>query len=172
MRKIEINTGDKFGRLEIIKEVDRYLKPSGQPVRQFLCKCECGVEKIIKFDYLRCGSTKSCGCYNIELIKERSIKHGKTGTTEYRSWMHMKERCYNPNTHQFKYWGGRGIKVCDRWLESFQNFIDDMGHKPSKTHSLDRIDFNGNYEPSNCRWATPNQQSQNRRGVKINKPTE
>jgi hypothetical protein len=78
----------------------------------------------------------------------------------------MKERCYNPNTTQYKYWGGRGIKVCDRWKHSFQNFLEDMGYKPSNEYSLDRINVDGDYEPQNVRWATPLVQSRNRRCLK------
>ena len=166
MKMKQIKPNDKFGRLIVIEEVERYRKPSGQTQRQFRCRCECGNETITKLHYLTKGETKSCGCLNLELVKTRPITHNLSRTKEYKAWLHMKERCYNPNTTQFKYWGGRGIKVCDRWKHSFQNFLEDMGYKPSNEYSLDRINVDGDYEPSNVRWATPLVQSRNRRCLK------
>lgn len=90
------------------------------------------------------------------------MKHGKRHTTEYNSWCGMRYRCYNKNNPKYKLYGERGISVCDRWVNSFLNFYEDMGDKPSKIHSLDRINVNGNYEPSNCRWALPKVQSRNK----------
>jgi hypothetical protein len=161
--KQQIKPNTIFGRLIVVEEVQPYRKPSGQTQRQFKCRCECGNEITTKLFYLNKGQTKSCGCLNLELIKQRPVKHNKSKTKEYKAWLHMKGRCYNPKTIQFKYWGGRGIKVCDRWKNSFENFLEDMGFKPSLSHSLDRINVDGNYEPSNCRWATPEVQSRNRR---------
>jgi len=96
-------------------------------------------------------------------LGELSTKHGKTGTKEYRSWMAMKRRCYYPKNIGYKYYGGRGIRVCIRWRLSFRAFLRDMGKRPSLMHTLDRIKNNENYKPSNCRWATKKQQAQNRR---------
>lgn len=95
-----------------------------------------------------------------------NFKHGFHKTSEYRSWQHMKARCYNPNNHNYNYYGGRGIGICENWKDSFIYFITDMGLKPSKDYSLDRIDPNGNYEPSNCKWSTKREQSINRRSTK------
>jgi hypothetical protein len=126
-----------------------------------LCKCECGTIKEVIAKNLKSGVSKSCGCLNIKRLKERAT-HGKRHTRVWRIWQAMKNRCYNPNVRQYKNYGGRGIKVCDRWRNSFTAFLEDMGPKPSKKHSLDRINNIGDYEPGNCRWATVKQQNNNR----------
>jgi hypothetical protein len=123
------------------------------------CKCYCGKEFITRLARVQSGQTKSCGC--IRIIHGDS-KRGKE-TVEYNTWLNMKKRCYAKSHESYKYYGGRGIKVCKRWLESYQDFILDMGYKPSKKHSIDRINNDGNYTPSNCRWATQLQQVHNRR---------
>jgi hypothetical protein len=102
---------------------------------------------------------------NIESLVSRSVTHGQTVggyTPEYRAWLKMRERCLNPNTEMFPAYGGRGIKICERW-KSFENFYLDMGRKPSRNYSLDRVDVDGDYEPGNCRWATANDQARNKR---------
>ena len=161
-RKIEIKTGDKYDRLTIVKEVENI---NMKNVRFFLCSCECGNQKVIALNSLRRGDTKSCGCYRKQIVTERSVTHGLWGQPLYNTWVNMKQRCYNPNFRDYKNWGGRGIKVCDRWINSFSNFINDMGERPDGK-SLDRINNDGDYEPSNCRWATSKEQIKNQRNTK------
>ncbi len=151
--------GDQFGKLTIIA-VAESLDKSG---RAWLCRCECGNVKPIRQSHLRAKISSSCGCVN-RINRLKSItKHGHSYSITYSSWAKLKQRCGNPNHTYFQDYGGRGIKVCERWLHSFENFLEDMGERPSKNYSIDRIDFNGNYEPDNCRWATATTQSQNTR---------
>jgi hypothetical protein len=168
--KIDIKVGEKFGRLTVIKESEPKIFNSGRKERKLLCQCECGNVKDIILNSLRTGVTKSCGCFFSEKIKTINIKHGHSYTKKsaYGSWSDMRQRCLNPNNQDYKYYGGRGIKVCDRWLESFNNFLEDMGERPEGL-SIDRIDVNGNYEPSNCKWATRKEQTGNRRISQKNK---
>lgn len=128
------------------------------------CICQCGNEVIVKGAMLKYGHTKSCGCLRWDNHKQVMVKHGQCESAEYNAWCKMKERCYNKNIKMYKHYGGRGIVVCDRWLNSFENFLSDMGLRPSPQHSLDRFpNINGIYEPENCRWATKTEQSRNTR---------
>lgn len=163
MLKLEDLTGNIFARLTVLK-----FNYSDKRRKKFwLCRCECGNEVVVRGDGLKCGSTKSCGCLQREKavkIGENSKIHGRVGTKEYYCWYHMKSRCYNKNDKSYFRYGGRGIKVCKRWVNSFINFFEDMGESPTQKHSLDRFpNNNGNYEKNNCRWATKKQQSLNRR---------
>lgn len=157
-----IHIGKKYGRLTVLSE-------SKTKYGTFVCQCDCGNTTEVFSSNLSRNHTTSCGCYRIEVSKAVNTTHGMRHTDEYTAWYSMKQRCYDINCEAYKDYGGRGIRVCARWFESFENFYADMGDKPSKRHSLDRFpDTNGDYEKSNCRWGTKRQQAQNRRyNVKV-----
>lgn len=128
------------------------------------CICDCGNIKIIRMDCILDGNSQSCGCLWKKNCTNRKhgASHGKTFMPEYKVWTGMKMRCQNPKAHGYKYWGGRGIKLCERW-QVFENFIEDMGPRPSKNYSIDRINNDGHYEPGNCQWVTIDTQRKNKR---------
>jgi len=145
--------GKKFGKLLVIK------KMNNNKYRQhmWLCLCECGKEKIVRGNNLKSRVTKSCGCSR--------TKHGHTKmvvSKTYTAWKNMVRRCTSPNEKNYRYYGGRGIKVCKRW-QKFMNFLEDMGEPPTQKHSIDRIDNDGNYCKANCRWVTSKINNRNRR---------
>lgn len=152
---VEIIPGMRFNRLTTAH-------PTKNPMRKgqfWICRCDCGGERAVYAGHLRDGSAKSCGC----LVGGNNRTHGMSKTPEYRAWDNARSRCYREKDRKYPLYGGRGIKMCDAWRKSFEKFFADMGPRPSPNHTLDRYpNGDGNYEPSNCRWATIEDQNNNR----------
>lgn len=163
MGKLKDLTGQRFGRLVVMERAESYIQPSGQKKTQWRCKCDCGNEIITVGYNLTRGLTTSCGCVRTERLIKMNKTHGKSNHILFSKWEHMKDRCCNPNDKRYKNYGGRGIKICDEWLNSFESFYKwsiENGYEDGLT--IDRINVNGNYEPNNCRWTTWNIQCNNR----------
>lgn len=169
MKTIDL-TGQKFGRLTVIERAGS----TKHGAAKWMCECDCGNKKAVIGDELRKGNTTSCGCYAKEVAKEtathfiagKNKTHGITMSPIYREWTSMKQRCYNTKNKSFKNYGGRNIKVCDRWVNSFDAFYKDVSKLPNfgnHGYSLNRIDNNGDYEPNNVEWADAVTQANNRR---------
>ena len=176
--------GGKDNPYEVIKVLEAWLTPEefagflkgnvikyqarARSGRHWVCRCACGATAVVATSELRKGDTKSCGCLRIATARSRGQSNHKHGaacdgaeTPEYRAWVEMRRRCRDSNHIGYERYGGRGITVCERWTD-FEAFLADMGQKPTPTHSIDRRDNDGNYEPGNVRWATPEQQQNNR----------
>lgn len=166
MQKVLIDIKDeRYGRWVVLERADT--KSYGDAM--WLCRCDCGTERVVMGNSLRRGTSKSCGCLSAEIARSRMtgaknyLKHGHSGTKIYAIWSAMKQRCYNPDNDSYLRYGARGITVCDAWRESFETFYADVGDAPEGL-TLDRIDNDGNYEPGNIRWATRQQQADNKSG--------
>lgn len=175
--RIGPSVGQRFWRWTV-QSPKYYVSKKTQRLAYCSCRCDCGTIRDIPCYLLNTGISKSCGCRRIDMVTKHGATAGKkingrqAVSPEWLAWNSMIKRCYRSNERSYEYYGGRGIKVCERWKESFSNFIKDMGHRPigivrtRSSYSLDRINNDGNYEPNNCRWATGSQQNGNRRSRK------
>jgi hypothetical protein len=153
----QVHPGSRHGMLTVLQKQDGCF---------WLCRCDCGVEKAVRHSCLL-GTTRSCGCLRRQRTTERNRTHGLSQTAEYGIWQTMIQRCVNPASIVYRYYGGQGIQVCERWQASFENFYSDMGPRPSSQHTIDRIDGNQGYSPTNCRWATRKEQNRNSRNNRL-----
>jgi len=168
-----LEPGIRVGRLTLLHEAASLYSPSRRRRPRWLCRCDCGRETVVLAQNLRRalshaqGGSRSCGCF----AKDRATRHGEISNNhpspEYAAWIAAKKRCSNPRNASFARYGGRGIAICARWADSFENFLHDMGRRPGPGYSLDRIDPDRGYEPGNCRWADIATQNRNRRCVRF-----
>lgn len=162
--------GQRFNYLTVLRETNRTTKRTGS---HWLCRCDCGNIVVFTGADIKHGNNKHCGCKTHELFRAAHLTHGHTVdgkvSSEYQSWAAMISRCTYSHNKAYQHYGGRGIKVCERWLKSFENFVADMGLKPNPRLTIERIDNDGNYELSNCKWATMSEQMLNRSIAKKNR---
>lgn len=163
MRRIDL-TGKFFGAWQVLA----YSHTNTHGSASWVCRCSCGVLAEVSGNNLKSGKTTNCGCQRTAKITMQNTTHGMSKTRVYKIWAGMIQRCTNPARVAYKHYGGRGIEVCDRWL-NFVNFLEDLGHPPSMLHSLERIDNAQGYYPSNCQWATAEIQARNSRNCKLTK---
>lgn len=154
--------GERSGRL-VAKEYYGHEPTKHGPIHYWICACDCGGAAIVSSRNLLARTSQSCGCLKAEALRQRSQTHGLRHTPEYTCWRNIRSRCHNQKDKRFSDYGGRGVTVCDRWRKSFENFLADMGRKPSAEYSIERRDVDGNYEPGNCEWALTETQVRNRR---------
>lgn len=159
IKPLDLN-GQTFGRLTVLNRDGS----QGSKAR-WLCLCVCGNTVLKTSNDLTSGNTRSCGCLRREMTAQKLATHGQTNSPEYRTWSKMKERVNNPSLDGYENYGGRGIRVDPEWENSFENFLDDMGPRPSAKHSIERVDNDGDYVPENCKWATQTEQVRNRRNT-------
>jgi|ERR1035437_1728445 hypothetical protein len=160
MPKLIDLTGQPFNRLTVLKRIKKIPDQT-----HWECVCTCGNIVVVKADHLKSGHTRSCGCLQSEAASDANMTHGhsigKQRTHEFSCWIHMRNRCSNPKHKNWHRYGGRGITVCDDWENSYEDFFDHIGPAPSRKHSIERIDTDGNYEPGNVCWATQKEQANN-----------
>lgn len=165
--------GNKYGKLTVLKRVENAILPSGKQVTRYLCRCDCGNEKVVRKCHLVSGATISCGCAQKEKAKSLNRKHGYSNKERlYRVWLNIKDRCGNPNNNHYESYGGRGIAICDEWKNDYESFrkwcllngyVEDIKPNNRNNLTIDRIDVNGNYEPNNCRFVTNQENCLNKR---------